>query len=202
MSFLFHEPFEPALYTRERPFAAQPPPASRAFSVHRRAIAQLAAGEAFDEPFEAWRYRRRPGARPIVVAGAVTSFNPARRRLADAFFEAEPHAAPRRRFSAGHANPPPVHGAAFPAARRHIAMLAAWPEDPWPDVTRHLGGFGFTLPDGTSASFTLSFTGAGDDPYGDEALNAGAEALGADANQALATQRMADFTGVSAARRA
>ena len=205
MSFLFHEPFEPALFVRDRPFAPPPagtPAASSSFSSGRRATAQLIASDAFDEAFEGWPWRRRGYAKGQTAATPGTSsFNPARRRIADAFFEPEPAEQRRRRFVQGHANAPTGAGATFSPVRRIMASLAAFAEDPWPFDSRRYGGTGYTIPNGTTASFSLSFTGQNPDPWGDEGLSAGAGfGLAADSDQALATQRLADFTGVSASR--
>ena len=50
-------------------------------------------------------------------------------------------------------------------------MFAVYVEDAWSDPPprspRRFGGTGFTLSNGRTASFTVSFTGQGDDPYVD-----------------------------------
>jgi hypothetical protein len=160
MSWIFHEPFEPAIHVRR---AVAPP------SVARRSFARPARPESVtDEP---WTPQRRTYAPPPASVG-------------------------------------PAAVLAQSATGRIMAgLLAAGVYDDTPEPTtparRYQAGYATSADTGLSASFSVTITGRGDDPYGAVGLAGGSGfALGADTLRALAVQNPAVFAGATASRTA
>jgi hypothetical protein len=159
MSWIFHEPFEAAVFGPRRTFA--PPVTRRSFSPARRVHASDLWS---DEP---WPAQRRACAPSRIVHATSTPFSPARRLLAVL-------------LASG------VYDAAQ-TWQRPARYLIGHPQ-PGDDV-------------GRSASFTVTFFGKGDDPYGGVGLStANTIALGVDAGRELAVQNLSVFGGASASR--
>ena len=159
MSWIFHEPPEPAIFGRRRTFAP---------AAIRRAYARARMVHALDHwSDERWPLQHRVFAPLRIVHASVTPFSPARRLmailLASGVYEGE------------HTCQPPARS----------AISAPRPGD---DA-------------GRSASFTVTFNGKGDDPYGGVGLStANTIALGVDASRELAVQNLSVFGGASASR--
>jgi hypothetical protein len=171
MSWIFHEPFEGAVFARRRVYA--PPVPRRSF---RRPMAGLGIDLFGDEP---WTAQRRAYAPVPVAVAAIRPFSPAGRVLAsllaaDVF---------------GEHGPPTNHTRLFPSGFAQING----------DVGRS-ASFTVSV-GGADASVTAAFAGAGDDPYGPIGLSiATGVALGADPFRELAVQNPAVFGGASASR--
>ncbi len=155
----------------------------------------------FREPLEPAIFGRRR-----VFAPSVARRGPARAATTFAFdlWSDDAWPAPRR----GRAPAPAVHAVTppFSPARRLLAVLLACGaydiEQPWRGQARHPSGHAQPGDDaGRSASFTVSFTGKGDDPYGGVGLSAATTiALGVDTGRELAVQNLSVFGGSSASR--
>jgi hypothetical protein len=231
MSWIFHEPLEPAIYAR-RTVGRPVPPASRASGQHARVIVSLEALDVWRDETETWVTQRRAFA-PLVARRGFSgtarlaeldlftedvataqrrAFAPSavrrsfRRPLAayclDSFAE-EPWTVPWR----AHA---PVHAMASvrpysPAGCVLASLLAVGafgdPAEPTPPKRHYQAGYTPVVDVGLSASFSVTFTGKGDDPYGPVRVStATGSALGADTLRQLAVQNPAVFGGTSASR--
>ena len=203
MSWIFHEPLEPAIYARRRVapmastfatfnaaarFAALDLFSEEPWPTQRRAYAPLVARRGFGRPRavyaldvfadDPWTRQRRAYAPLHVIAATISPFSPAGRVLASLLaagvFDETAVAYHRPPFVLGHVTPGPDGGQSA----------------------------SFTVSaTGLAPAASVNFTGQGDDPYGNDGLLANAtQGLGALALEVLAVEELATFSGASASR--
>jgi len=120
-------------------------------------------------------------------------------------FAEEPWTAPRRAYAPAHNVGPAALLAYSPAGRMLASLLAAGIYDDTPEPTppkrQYQAGYTSAADVGLSASFSVTFAGRGDDPYGALGVaSAAGVALGADTLRELAVQNPAVFGGTTASR--
>jgi len=199
MSWIFHEPLEPAIYARRT--VGAPMSSVLAFAPHGRIGEALAAAGVWrDAP---WPSQRRVFAPIKTVPKAA--FSSTRWFYGLDLFCEEPSTPHRRTFAPIHAVLPATHRA-YSSAGRVLATLMAtgvYDDTPEPSPRQRQFQTGHTpvVDIGFSASFSVSFTGRGDDPYGAIGMaSAAGQALGPDTMRELAIQNPATFSGTSASR--
>ena len=213
MSWIFHEPLEPAVYAR-RTIGPPIPPATQAFGQHARVIVSLEAADAWREESEGGATRRRAFSPPAIVV-AARGFPRARSVSALELWSEE--AQPNQRRSYAPLRIVSVSVVPFsPVRRLQINLLASDALDefyPAQRATRFSPGSAPITGDfGLSASFVfidagvatfpiLAFSGTGDDPTAPEGLDADlTDALQGLGMEELAVVPGASFLGLSACK--